>query len=109
MNLSLQRTTIICFCLGAVYGDGVYFAVDAITSAKYCKPHNGLRYMYYCRVLVGNYTVGKAGIVEPPVKNFNTLEWFDSVVDDTASPTIFVIFNDAQAIPEYLIKFSSDI
>ena len=99
------------FCLlvtGAVYGDGVYFATSASTSMKYCKPFEGLCYMYYCRVLVGDYTTGRAGIKEPPIKDIDTQEWFDSVVDNEESPSMFVIFNDTQVYPEYLLTFSND-
>ena len=94
------------FISGAVYGNGVYFAVDASTSAKYSAPdENGYRYMYYCRVLTGEYTLGMNGINDAPVKDFSQGTWYDSVVDRLASPTMFVIFNDMQAYPEYLIKF----
>ena len=30
---------------------------------------------------------------------------FDTTVENTASPTIFVIYHDAQAYPEYLITY----
>ena len=99
---------ITCIIAGAVYGDGVYFAVDASTSAKYCKPHDGKRYMYYCKVLTGEYTIGKAGLKESPMKDVDTHEWFDSVVDNAESPTMFIIFNDTQAYPEYLVTFTCD-
>ena len=91
---------------GAVYGDGVYFAVKAKTAAKYATCDiDGNRYIYYCRVLTGEYTLGKSGIKEPPVKNIQKKEWNDSVVDHMDSSSMFVIFRDTQAYPEYLIIF----
>ncbi|XP_070548669.1 protein mono-ADP-ribosyltransferase PARP14-like [Ptychodera flava] len=93
----------------AVYGRGCYFALDAYysSSATYSPPDtNGHKYMYVCKVLTGEYTKGKQEMLVPPSKDpNNTTDYFDCVVDDTANPTIFVIFNDAMAYPEYLITF----
>ena len=105
--------TIIFYCIrmslyiGAVYGNGVYFHVNASTSAKYCSPDtNGRCYMYCCQVLTGDYTNGKSGIVEPPIKDIDTHNLYHSVVDNIESPSMFVIFNDYQAYPQYLITFN---
>jgi len=40
-----------------------------------------------------------------PYKNNSTTEQYDSVVEDIQNPTIFVVFHDAAAYPEYIIKF----
>ena len=89
-----------------MYGDGVYFAVDASISAKYASPDiSGNRFMFLCSVLTGEYTTGTKGIVAPPVKNIETQEWFDSVCDNVTSPTMFTIFNDVQAYPTHLTIF----
>ncbi|CAB4006807.1 poly [ADP-ribose] polymerase 14-like [Paramuricea clavata] len=63
--------------------------------------------MYVVKVLVGNFTKGEEKMRVPPSKDDpkNTSLLFDSVVDDTASPKIFVIFQDHQSYPEYLITF----
>lgn len=101
---------IICHCIhyiGAVYGNGAYFAVDATMSAKYSNPDaSGFRYMYRCEVLTGDYTVGRNGLNEAPIRDINTQSWYHSVVDDVTSPSMFVTFNDYQAYPEYLIIFN---
>ena len=90
----------------AVYGDGVYFAVNPSTAAKYSPPDiNGFQYMYYCRVLTGEFTNGMSGIVQAPYKDVLKNEWYDSVVDYKTSPSMFVIFHDAQAYPDYLVTF----
>ena len=92
--------------VGTVYGEGVYFAVDAITSAKYSNPDtNGYRYMFYCKVLTGEYTVGSHGLKVSPVKNIQTQEWYDSVCHNDKSPSMFIIFDDTQAFPAYLVVF----
>ena len=42
----------------------------------------------------------------PPAKNSSQPEsFFDSVVNDSGNPTVFVVFSDNQCYPEYLIKF----
>ena len=61
--------------------------------------------MFYCRVLTGEYTAGRAGIITPPVKNVDTQAWFDSVCDNVISPSMFIVFDDTQAYPEYLVIF----
>ncbi|XP_075685119.1 protein mono-ADP-ribosyltransferase PARP14 isoform X2 [Rhinoderma darwinii] len=94
----------------ACYGNGTYFAVDSNYSAhdQYSKPDaNGLKYMYLARVLTGVFCAGRQGMVAPPAKNpNNSTELYDSVTDNPATPTMFVIFHDIQAYPEYLITFS---
>ncbi|XP_030648867.1 protein mono-ADP-ribosyltransferase PARP14-like [Chanos chanos] len=93
---------------GAVYGNGSYFAVDPVYSARgYAKPDTqGHKRMYLARVLVGDYTQGAKDLLVPPAKNSgNAADLYDSVTDDPNNPTMFVIFNDTQAYPEYLITF----
>ncbi|KAJ6665477.1 hypothetical protein lerEdw1_003318 [Lerista edwardsae] len=93
----------------AMYGNGTYFAVDAKYSASdgYSKPDaNGQKYMYLARVLVGEYCAGEAGLVVPRAKQgTDPTNLFDSVTDKVQAPSMFVIFNDIQAYPEYLITF----
>ena len=89
-------------------GSGVYFAVDAAYSCRptYSPPDplTGQRYLYYTRVLTGEYTKGSSALRVPPARSGNIL--FDSVVDNVNNPGIFVIFNDTQAYPEYLVTFT---
>ncbi|XP_045890992.1 protein mono-ADP-ribosyltransferase PARP14-like [Micropterus dolomieu] len=95
--------------VGAAYGNGSYFAVDPGYSANgYATPDaKGHKRMYLARVLVGDFTQGRRGMITPPAKSYRTsAELYDSVVDQTPNPTMFVIFNDIQAYPEYLITFT---
>uniref|UniRef100_A0A3B5M7W1 Poly [ADP-ribose] polymerase n=1 Tax=Xiphophorus couchianus TaxID=32473 RepID=A0A3B5M7W1_9TELE len=92
----------------ACYGNGSYFAVKADYSAQdtYSKPNaNGEKFMYVCRVLTGDYTLGEKKMVAPPSKGSSSVHMYDSVVDDMATPSMFVVFHDTQAYPEYLITF----
>ena len=87
----------------------MYFAKDASYSLDYSR--NGRArgdycYMYLSRVLVGEYCKGTPRMIVPPPKNPSQPEiLFDSVVDNTKNPTIFVVFFDNQCYPEYLITF----
>ncbi|XDV54105.1 hypothetical protein PO909_022468 [Leuciscus waleckii] len=92
---------------GAMYGNGTYFAVDPSYSAQgYSKLDvNGHKRMYLARVLVGDFTQGKPGLPVPPAKSSNSADLYNSVTDNISNPTMFVIFNDVQAYPEYLITF----
>ncbi|XP_033990535.1 poly(ADP-ribose) polymerase family member 14-related sequence 1 [Trematomus bernacchii] len=93
----------------ACYGNGTYFAVNANYSATdtYSKPNaNGEKRMYLCRVLTGDFSLGKQGMIVTPAKSGTvSLQKYDSVVDKMANPTMFVIFHDTQAYPEYMITF----
>ncbi|NXW62372.1 PAR14 polymerase, partial [Eurystomus gularis] len=94
----------------ANYGNGTYFAVDASYSANdiYSKPDaNGKKYMYLARVLVGEYSQGTRGSITPAAKTTsNPTDLFDSSTDNVNRPSMFIIFNDIQAYPEYLITFT---
>ncbi|XP_032368806.1 poly(ADP-ribose) polymerase family member 14-related sequence 1 isoform X2 [Etheostoma spectabile] len=92
----------------ACYGNGTYFAVNASYSASntYSKPNpTGEKCMYLCRVLTGDFTLGQQNMIEPPAKSLNSVQKYDSVVNDVAKPVMFVIFHDNHAYPEYLITF----
>ncbi|NXO14020.1 PAR14 polymerase, partial [Oriolus oriolus] len=94
----------------ANFGNGTYFAVNASYSAQntYSKPDgNGKKYMYLARVLVGEYSQGIKGAITPAPKNAsNSIDLFDSSTDNVSQPSMFIIFNDIQAYPEYLITFT---
>ena len=86
---------------------GCYFARDASYSNGYASPDAlGQKHMYVVRVLTGQFTTGRTEmIVAPPKDPSDKAVLFDSVVNDTATPTISVVFYDADAYPEYLITY----
>ncbi|XP_012712444.2 protein mono-ADP-ribosyltransferase PARP14 [Fundulus heteroclitus] len=92
----------------AMYGKGVYFAVNANYSADRYSPadQSGMKRLYVARVLTGRYTVGNSSMKAPPPRGTDRTDCFDSLVDNQQQPTMFVIFHDDQAYPEYLITFS---
>uniref|UniRef100_A0A8D3BUC2 Poly [ADP-ribose] polymerase n=1 Tax=Scophthalmus maximus TaxID=52904 RepID=A0A8D3BUC2_SCOMX len=92
----------------AVHGNGTYFAVNANYSASdtYSKPNgNGEKFMYLCQVLTGDFTKGQQNMIAPPAKGNVSVQKYDSVVDNKDNPSMFIIFHDSQACPEYLITF----
>ncbi|XP_040886837.1 protein mono-ADP-ribosyltransferase PARP14-like [Toxotes jaculatrix] len=93
---------------GAFFGNGVYFAVDAQYSASKFSPADasGLRRLYVARVVTGRYTVGKPGMKAVPPRGTDHTDCFDSLVDNQQPPSMYVIFHDDQAYPEYLITFN---
>ncbi|XP_060564934.1 protein mono-ADP-ribosyltransferase PARP14-like [Ruditapes philippinarum] len=92
-----------------VFGDGVYFAIDAKYSCQdtYSKPDTSrIKRMYLCKVLTGVYAKGERGMRVPPSNpNGGPHALYDSVTNDTNKPHMFIIFHDTQACPEYLIYF----
>ena len=89
-----------------VYGKGAYFARDASYSSgtQYATPDSsGYQYIFACRVVVGEYCLGKYDALTPDVRSGHTL--YDSTVNNKSDPSIFVTYHDAQAYPEFLIKF----
>lgn len=104
---SLQLSPFLYFHL-VLYGKGVYFAVNAEYSAsRYCPADaSGLRRLYVARVLTGRYTLGEPSMKKTPARGGDPTDCFDSLVDNQQQPTMFVIFHDDQAYPEYLITFT---
>lgn len=92
----------------AAFGKGVYFAVNANYSAGGYSPadSSGLKRLYVARVLTGRYTVGKSSMKTTPPRGTDPTDCFDSLVNNQQNPSMFVIFHDDQAYPEYLITFN---
>ena len=118
----------------ALYGKGVYFAKNASYATDYAKPDPGSkdrypftfalsirilytetlkwnyfsdRYMFIARVAVGDFHVGTLSTLVPDRKA-GSLDRYHTTVNSLTSPSIFVAYHDAQAIPEYLIRFHLD-
>ena len=93
-----------------VYGEGSYFALNSFYSDNYAKEDlNGSKFIFVAKVLVGSYTTGHSGYRRPPPKNPSdpASDLYDSCVDDTSFPTIFVVFDTDQFYPEYIIEYST--
>ena len=88
------------------YGDGVYFAVNASYSVGRgysSADSSGNKPIYLSRVLTGQTTQGQSGMKAPPPRSGEIL--YDSVTNSPSNPSMYVVFHDAAAYPEYLITF----
>ena len=92
---------------GTLYGEGSYFAVKASYSNNYSSGKE-TRFMFLVSVLTGDYKLGNTALRRPPLKDPSNpaSDLYDSCVDSEGQPTIFVIFNDEQCYPLYLITYS---
>lgn len=87
----------------------MYFAAAAAVSVRdrYSPPSaDGTKYVFVAKVLTGAYVAGRPGLRAPPLREGagGPPRRYDSVVDNPRQPGIFVIFNDTQAYPQYLIS-----
>nr|XP_029506216.1 protein mono-ADP-ribosyltransferase PARP12-like [Oncorhynchus nerka] len=98
----------LCGTNGTVYGEGSYFARDAKYSHSYTS-HSGVRSMFACQVLVGDYTRGNSGLRRPPPKGEGSSTLYDSCVDNVLNPSIYVVFERHQVYPEFLIKYDDSV
>ena len=83
---------------GTLYGKGSYLARDASYSVCYAQTK-----MLLVRVLVGEFAAGAKTYTRPPHKADLTL--YDSCVDNVKDPKIYVVFDQQQSYPEYVITF----
>ncbi|XP_028285099.1 protein mono-ADP-ribosyltransferase PARP14-like [Parambassis ranga] len=92
-----------------LFGHGTYFAVKASYSANptYSSPAaDGSQVMIVARVLTGVYTLGHSNMkIPPPCNGQQRHDLYDSVVDSMNNPSMYIVFTDNQAYPDYLITF----
>jgi poly [ADP-ribose] polymerase 10/14/15 len=62
--------------------------------------------MFICRVLVGEYCMGYNQRMQPDERIPSANVLFDSTVNNTGSPSMYITYHDAQAYPEYFIEYS---
>lgn len=102
----------------SAYGHGCHFyykAIDIDRTVTLAQNHQStpmfqqsttskapVRFLFVCKVLVGRYTRGEASMKTCP-------PGYDSCVNDVDSPEIFVTYQDAHVLPEYLITYQSAI
>jgi poly [ADP-ribose] polymerase 10/14/15 len=62
--------------------------------------------MFLTRVLIGRFTAGNSAMVRPPpIDASNAAKLYDSVVDNTGNPSVFVAFENDQSYPAYLMTY----
>lgn len=92
---------------GMKFGYGTYFSGAADYSVRFCDKRSSQRFMFLAKVLVGSWTKGTPDMREPPFRDSEGLMRFDSTTDSSENPNIFCIFRDYQAVPLYVLEFSS--
>lgn len=98
----------VCGKHATMFGQGSYFARKAVYSHNFSKRSpRGVHYMFLAKVLTGKFTVGNPSMRRPPPLNPRDLssDLFDSCVDNWMDPQIFVIFNDDQSYPYFIIQY----
>jgi len=93
---------------GSVWGEGIYFARDAAYSDRYVKHAmhiNGPRRMLLVEVALGRSTQGARGMRVCPVLPGTQYTRYNSMVNDVANPSIFVVQHSSQCYPAYQITY----
>lgn len=93
--------------VGAILGQGTYFAVSAKYSDNYAQPDSqGHKFMFMVNVLTGRSCIGKEEYKRPPMNQDMKRRLFDSCVDNEQNPKVYCIFHDSQYYLEYLIEYT---
>lgn len=98
----------VCGKHATMFGQGSYFARKASYSHNFSKRSpKGVHFMFLAKVLTGRYTVGNHTMRRPPPVEPGsvTSDLYDSCVDNYFEPQIFVIFNDDQSYPYFIIQY----
>ncbi|XP_074154166.1 protein mono-ADP-ribosyltransferase TIPARP isoform X2 [Sminthopsis crassicaudata] len=98
----------VCGKHATMFGQGSYFARKASYSHSFSKRSpKGVHFMFLAKVLTGRYTVGNHNMRRPPPVNPDSItsDLYDSCVDNYFEPQIFVIFNDDQSYPYFVIQY----
>lgn len=98
----------VCGKHATMFGQGSYFARKAVYSHNFSKRSpKGVHCMFLAKVLTGRYTVGNPSMRRPPPINPRdaSSDLYDSCVDNWMDPQIFVIFNDDQSYPYFIIHY----
>eukprot|EP01083_Nonionella_stella_P019919 55297_1 len=96
------------FAARAVFGKGSYFAKNARYSCNqsYAKPDGDrFQHLLLCNVICGEWTVGSSSMKIPPIKPTSEHLPYETTVNSESNPTVFVTYQDDQALPTYLISF----
>ncbi|NXW81326.1 PARPT polymerase, partial [Hirundo rustica] len=98
----------VCGKHATMFGQGSYFARKASYSHNFSKRSpKGVHFMFLAKVLTGRYTVGNHTMRRPPPVEPGSItsDLYDSCVDNFFEPQIFVIFNDDQSYPYFIIQY----
>nr|XP_032649059.1 protein mono-ADP-ribosyltransferase TIPARP-like [Chelonoidis abingdonii] len=90
---------------GTHYGHGSYFSFYANCSHNFALAnHAGRRHMFLAKVLVGKWVLGRPGYTQPPEREPGRRR-YDSCSDDAREPAVYVIFDNSQCYPYFVICY----
>ncbi|KPP56433.1 hypothetical protein Z043_125948, partial [Scleropages formosus] len=98
----------VCGKHATMFGQGSYFARKAVYSHNFSKRSaKGVHCMFLAKVLTGRFTAGNPSLRRPPPLSPRdpSGDLYDSCVDNWLDPQIFVIFNDDQSYPYFIIQY----
>ncbi|MFT7803135.1 TCDD-inducible poly ADP-ribose polymerase [Arapaima gigas] len=98
----------VCGKHATMFGQGSYFARKAVYSHNFSKRSaKGVHCMFLAKVLTGRFTLGNPSMRRPPPLSPRdpSSDLYDSCVDNWLDPQIFVIFNDDQSYPYFIIQY----
>ncbi|XP_061781873.1 protein mono-ADP-ribosyltransferase TIPARP [Nerophis lumbriciformis] len=98
----------VCGKHATMFGQGSYFARKAVYSHNFSKRSpKGVHCMFLAKVLTGRFTVGNPSMRRPPPVSPRdaSSDLYDSCVDNWVDPQIYVIFNDDQSYPYFVIHY----
>ena len=61
--------------------------------------------MFLAEVITGQFAQGQRGMRVPPAIPKST-DLYDSVVDNTGAPTMYIVFKDASVYPLYILTYT---
>jgi hypothetical protein len=97
------------FCNAGMWGKGTYFAVNASYSNNYAYTSGTSKQMFLARVAVGDSIKmnNDQSIKMPPFKQNPKYfeERYDSIEGNTGGSDIFIVYENKQAYPSYLITY----
>lgn len=96
--------------VGALYGDGSYFASTSKYSDLYASANDdGYKVMFIAKVLVGKTCIGAQGLKRPPaIDESNPRKgYYHAVVNNVLNPTIYCVFDRNQYYPEYVVEYAN--
>ncbi|XP_034636375.1 protein mono-ADP-ribosyltransferase TIPARP-like [Trachemys scripta elegans] len=90
---------------GAQYGHGSYFSCYANCAHIFALANRAdCRHMFLAKVLVGKWVLGRPGYTQPPVREHCRCR-YDSCSDNTHKPGVYVIFDNSQCYPYFVICY----
>ena len=87
-----------------MFGNGIYFSLNSSYSHAYTDLDTDQRQMLICKVLVGQSAFGNSKTTIKNLPKINN-QFVDSTFNRYGNPDLFIIYDQTQAYPKYLITY----